>query len=57
MMPPMLLVGHAHEIIDPIFGHFYLHGQYLWFRATHSDTDYSENDSESESDTSDEDSE
>jgi hypothetical protein len=59
MMPPqpMQLVGHEHEIIDPIHSHFYLHGQYLWFRARHSDTDYHENDSELESDESDEDSE
>jgi hypothetical protein len=49
-MPPMMLVGHQHEVHDAMFGPFSLHIQSAWFRISHADTDYSENDSESESD-------
>jgi hypothetical protein len=50
MMPPIMLVGHQHEDHDAMMGPFDIHIQSAWFRISHADTNYSENDSESESD-------
>ena len=48
VMPAM--IGHQHEHHDLMFGPFNFHVQSAWFRRFHADTDYSEHDSESESD-------
>jgi hypothetical protein len=45
--PPMLLVGHAHHDFDLMFGTFY---GFNWYTMHHADTNYSEEDSDEESD-------